>query len=166
MMGGMQAGTAVATPLTWKRPNVFELRQAWDPNRDANEAIQKGICNLSTDNLGIRVERSVTSYMEDDNPIYSEVSSNESINTSIRDLRAALKIRIGDAVYGNTAAKLKSVVEARLNNQVRDGIIKAWQNATLVDGGDSISVTYEVAAVEPLNFIILTANVVRIASEV
>jgi hypothetical protein len=165
MLAGMQAGTSVATPLTWKRPSVYDVRAKWDPSRDANEAISKGIINLSKDTLGFKVERSVTTWLEDDNPIYSEVSSNESINTSVRDLRAALLIRIGDAVYGNTASKLKSVVEARLNQQVSQGIIKAWRNAELEDLGDTIRVNYEVAAVEPLNFILITASVVRIASE-
>jgi hypothetical protein len=165
MLAGMQAGTSVATPLTWKRPSVYDVRCKWDPSRDANEAISKGIINLSKDNLGIKVERSVTTWLEDDNPIYSEVSSNESINTSIRDLRGKLLIRIGDAVYGNTASKLKGLVESQLNKQVKDGVIKAWRNVLLEDLGDTVKVTYEVAAVEPLNFIVLTASVVRIASE-
>ena len=165
MLAGMQAGTSVSTPMTWKRPSVYDVRAKWDPSRDANEAISKGIINISKDNLGFKVERSVTTWLEDDNPIYSEVSSNESINTSVRDLRGALLIRIGDAVYGNTASKLKSVVESRLNQQVSQGIIKAWRNALLEDMGDTIRVNYEVAAVEPLNFILITASVVRIASE-
>ena len=166
MLAGMQAGTAVATPLTRKRPSVFATRQSWDRNRDAGDAIGKGIINLSSDNLGIRVERSVTTHLEDDNPIYSEVSSNESVNTSVRDLRAELKGKIGDKVVGSTAGKLKGLVEARLQQQIRDGVIKAWRNVSLTDLGDRIDIAYEVAAAEPLNFIVLTANVVRIASEV
>jgi hypothetical protein len=165
MLAGMQAGTSVATPLTWKRPSVYATRESWDRNRDANEAISKGLINLSSDTLGIRVERSVTTHLEDDNPIYSEVTANESINTSVRDLRAEVKGKIGDAMYANTAGKMKTVVEARLNRQIKDGIIKAWRNVSLDDLGDRIDITYEVAAVEPLNFIILRANVVRIASE-
>lgn len=163
LMAGMQAGTSVATPLTFKRPNVFNVRQSWDLNRDANEAISKGILNISQDTLGFRVERSVTTWLQDDNPVYSEVSSNESANTSVRDLRAALQIRIGDAVFGDTASKLRSVVEARLNQQIVEGFIKAWRNARLEDLGDTIKISYEVAVIEPLNFIRITASVVRIA---
>ena len=164
IMAGMQAGTSVATPLTWKRPALFNVRQKWDLNRDSNDAISKGLINISKDNLGFKVERSVTTWLEDDNPVYSEVSANESINTSVRDLRAQLNIRIGDAVYGNTPSKLKSVVESRLNQQVADGVIKAWRNVDMQDLGDTIKINYEVAAVEPLNFIQITASVVRIAS--
>jgi hypothetical protein len=161
----MQAGTSVATPLTWKRPSLYNVRAKWDGSRDASEAISKGIINISADTLGFKVERSVTTWLEDDNPVYSEMSANESINTSVRDLRGALKIRVGDKVYGNTAAKMKTVVEARLNQQVTQGIIKAWRNAALEDLGDTVRVNYEVAAIEPLNFILITASVVRIASD-
>ena len=166
MLAGMQAGTSVATPLTRKRPSVFATRQSWDRNRDAGDAISKGIIVLSSDTLGIMVERSVTTYLEDDNPVYSEVSANESINTSVRDLRAGVRGQVGDKVVGSTAGKIKGLIETRLQQQVRDGTIKAWRNVTLTDLGDRIDISYEVAAVEPLNFIVITANVVRIASEV
>ena len=165
MVAGMQAGTAVATPLTYKRPSVYDVRSLWDPSRDANEAISKGIVNISKDTLGFKIERSVTTWLEDDNPIFSEVSSNESVNTSVRDLRAALAVRVGDALYGGTAAKLRSVVEGRLNQQIREGFIKSWRNVSLEDLGDTIRVNYEVAAVEPLNFMLITASVVRIPSD-
>ena len=134
---------------------------------DINEAIENSIVLMTDSRTSpyLQIERSVTSWLEDDNPIYSEISANESVNTSVRDLRAALQIRIGDAVFGKTANKMKSVVEARLNQQVTQGFIKAWQNASVEDLGDTIKINYECAATEPLNFIKVTAFVVRIAGE-
>lgn len=160
----MQAGTGVATPLTRKRPAILDVSGEWNGVLDANEAIQKGICSLSYDNLGWRVERSITSYMTDDNPIYSEVSANESVNTSVRTLRSNLNIQIGNPVVAGTAAIIRGSVETNLQEQVRDGVIKAWRNLILEDLGDRFNISYEVAAVEPLNFIKITANVVRIAA--
>ena len=158
---GMQAGTPVATPLTRKRPDVLDVVSPWDANRDAAEAIRKGIVSLSYGSQGWRIERSVTTYVADDNPIYSEVSANESVNTSVRDLRLAVDHLIGQANTGLTANRVKSLIEARLNNQVRDGIIKAFKDLVLVDLGDTLRVDYTVAAVEPLNFITITATVAR-----
>lgn len=163
MMAGMQAGSSIAMPLTWKRPNVSDVRQDWRENLDAGEAIQKGICVLSRDNLGWRVERSVTTHLEDDNPIFSEVSAFESVNTSVRDLRAKLIGQIGNPVIAGTASRMVGAVEARLDKQVKDGIIKAFRNVFIEDLGDTFNVHYEVAAVEPLNFIVVTAHVVRIS---
>ena len=138
----------------------------WNGVLDANEAIQKGIASLSYDALGWRIERSVTSYMTDDNPIYSEVSANESVNTSVRTLRNRLNIEIGNPILSSTSSALKGFTQSSLEDQVRDGVIKAWQNLIIEDLGDTFSISYEVAAVEPLNFIKIIANVVRIAASV
>ena len=164
MMACMQAGTNVATPLTRKRPDVLgcEQHSEWNLILNANEAISKGILALSLGDLGLRVERSVTTYMTDDNPIYSEVSANESVNTSVRTLRARLEGQIGNPAIAGTKAKIESSVRISLAKQVKDGIIKAFQNVAVDDMGDRFDISYEVAAVEPLNFIKITANVVRI----
>jgi hypothetical protein len=160
---GMQAGTDVATPLTFKRPDVVNVIGKWNPVLDANEAIQKGIVNLSRDSFGWRVERSVTTYMLDDNPIFSEVSAFESCQTSVRDLRAALLIKIGEPIRGAVSPKrLAGIVSARLDGQVERGIIKAWRNLLIEDLGDRFRITYQMAAVEPLNFIEIIASVIRI----
>lgn len=161
MLAGMQAGSPIATPLTRKAPNVLDVFGAWDANRDAAEAIRSGVSALSRGPLGWRVERSVTTWLRDDNPIYSEVSANESVNASVRDLRAGLDGFIGEPNRSLTANRIKSIVEARLNRQVLDGVIKNFRNVVLEDLGDTLRVNYEVAAVEPLNFISVTASVAR-----
>lgn len=161
MLAAMQAGTPVSTPLTRKEPDVVDVLCAWDPNRDAGEAIQKGICTLSRGPLGWRVERSVTTWLRDDNPIYSEVSANESVNASLRDLRLALDPFIGQGNVGFTATRLQSIVEARLNRQVLDGTIKAYKDVVIEALGDTVRVDYTVAAVEPINFVRVVAHVAR-----
>lgn len=157
----MQAGTPVSTPLTRKRPDVVDVLGSWIANRDVTDAIKAGICALTSDNQGWRIERSVTTWIKDDNPIYSEVSANESINTSVRDLRNALDIYIGDRNLNVTSARILGIVSARLDQQVLNGIIKAYKNIVLENIGDTLKVNYTVAAVEPLNFIAITASVSR-----
>lgn len=157
----MQAGTPVSTPLTRKRPDVVDVLGSWIANRDVTDAIKAGICALTSDNQGWRIERSITTWIKDDNPIYSEVSANESINTSVRDLRNALDIYIGDRNLNVTSARILGIVSARLDQQVLNGIIKAYKNIVLENIGDTLKVNYTVAAVEPLNFIAITASVSR-----
>lgn len=161
MLAAMQAGTPVATPLTRKEPNVVDVLGAWDANRDAGEAISKGICVLSRGPLGWRVERSVTTWLRDDNPVYSEVSANESVNASLRDLRLALDPFIGQGNVGFTANRLQSIVTARLNRQVLDGTIKAFRDVVIEALGDTVRVDYTLAAVEPINFVRVVAHVAR-----
>jgi hypothetical protein len=161
MLGAMQAGTAVGTPLTRKRPNILDASGNWDANRDATTAIRAGVVSLSPSDLGYRVERAVTTYRTDDNPIYSEVSANESANASIRDLRAGLDRFIGEANQSLTANRIKSIATAKLNRQVQDGIIKSFRDIVLSDAGDTLVISYSVAPVEPLNFIRINANIQR-----
>lgn len=68
---------------------------------------------------------------------------------------------MGEPNKGLTANRIKSIVEARLNRQVLDGVIKAFKDVVLEDLGDTLNVGYTVAAVEPLNFIRVTASVAR-----
>lgn len=161
MMAGMQAGSPIATPLTRKAPDVLDVYGNWDADREATQAIFSGVCAMSRGPLGWRVERSVTTWLRDDNPIYSEVSANESVNASVRDLRSGLDSFIGEPNRSLTANRIKSIVESRLNRQVLDGTIKGFRNVVLEDLGDTLRVNYEVAAVEPLNFISVTASVAR-----
>lgn len=161
MLAGMQAGTDISTPLTRKRPAVTATSQSWVPNRDAATAIKHGVIQLSSDSLGYYVERSVTTYLSDDNPVYSEVSTNESVNTSIRDLRSMLNSEIGTAVVGTTAKQLTGRVEDRLEQQVRAGVLKAVRNVVLTTLGDTIRVDYEAAPVEPLNFVLIGVSAQR-----
>lgn len=161
MLAAMQAGTPVATPLTRKEPNVVDVLGAWDANRDAGEAISKGICALSRGPLGWRVERSVTTWLRDDNPVFSEVSANESVNASLRDLRAGLDPFVGLGNVGFTASRLQSIVTARLNRQVLDGVIKAFRDVVIESVGDTVRVDYTLAAVEPVNFVRVVAHVAR-----
>jgi len=161
MLAAMQAGSAVGTPLTRKRPNINDISGAWDANRDAADAIRAGVVSLSLGSLGHQVERSVTTYRKDDNPIFSEVSANESVNASIRTLRGSLDRLIGSANSSLTPNRVTSLVQASLNRQVQDGVIKAFRDVVVQDAGDTLVVGYTVAAVEPLNFIRLDVSVQR-----
>ena len=161
MLASMQAGSLVGEPLTRKRPNVLDVSGQWDGNRDASDAIRAGVVSLSYGPLGWRVERAVTTYRTDDNPIFSEVSANESINASVRDLRAGLDRFVGSANRNFTANRIKSIATALLNRQIQDGVIKNFRDVVLEDEGDTLVISYTVSAVEPLNFIRISATVQR-----
>lgn len=166
MVAAMQAGSEVATPLTRKYPNVLEVYQSstLKPDTDTNSLLKNGLLFMTRDRLGYRIERSLTTYLTDDNPIWSELSAVESVNTSIRDLRQNLDTIIGDPTRVTTAKVIASITKSRLRTQVGAGIIKAFneQTVTVTDLGDTFRVNYEIAATEPLNFIIVAATVTRI----
>jgi hypothetical protein len=165
MLGGMQCSTAVGTPLTRKRPlvNAVATHSSWDADIDAEEALENGLVILTTDRLGLRVERSVTTYLTDDNPVFSEKSSNESLNTCIRDLRRNLDTIIGDPAVDSTRNRVKALAKARLLWQVENNVIKAFDTDSLAvdDYGDYYRVRFRVAPVEPTNWIVVEATASR-----
>jgi hypothetical protein len=162
MFAAMQAGSDTAEPLTRKRPRVISFSQAWNTHADAEEALRSGVIFMSSDTIGARIERGITTWLEDNNPIYSEISAYESLLVSVRDIRQALNDQIGRPARSSQLTLIESRVNARLNAQVLDGTIKAFANVTLEDLGDQVAVSYDAAPVEPLNFITLTAVARRI----
>ena len=85
------------------------------------------------------------------------------MNTCIRDLRAFVEGRIGDANTAGMADLVKAVAMTRLRAQIEDGVIKAFDEKTLavVDLGDRLRSDIRIAVVEPINFILINAEVVR-----
>lgn len=166
MFAAMQASVPIATPLTRKLMNVLDVRTgaSWDSDQDAEEMIGLGACILTTGELGLKVERSVTTYRTDSNPIWSEVSANESIYMSTYDLRVYLNSAIGQAGVAQTAKNIQALAKSRLRWQVANGYIKAFlsQSVTVEDLGSVFRVNAPIAAIEPVNFIIVRPEVIRI----
>jgi hypothetical protein len=164
LLAGIQGATSISEPMTRKRPTsaVTGTSENFKREDDASLAIRRGLVIFADpSSTGLRVERSVTTWLKDDNPIYSEVSANESVNQSVRLLRADLTAQIGAKVTAARRAAVQKVAEKSLIEQKRNGIIKDFRDLTVTLEGDVANVIYSLAAVEPLNFITVTANIVR-----
>ena len=164
LLAGIQGATSISEPMTRKRPTSAVTGTVENFNRedDASLAIRRGLVIFADPSTtGLRVERSVTTWLKDDNPVYSEVSANESVNQSIRLLRADLNAQVGTKVTEARRAAVQKVAEKSLSEQKRNGIIKDFRDLTVTLEGDVANVIYSLAAVEPLNFITVTANIVR-----
>lgn len=162
MMMCMQGALPPAEPLTRKRPNLLNTTEEWDRERDVNAAIKAGVVVVGLGvNNQLRVERSITSWREDNLSYNSEVSARESINTCVRELRSFLEAQLGTRVTSATKDKLKSLSERRLKTILDAGIIFGFRNVAVRVADDTAFVDFDVALVEPLNFIRITANLVR-----
>lgn len=163
LFAAASAGTPVGTPITNKRLDILDVRQPWTLELDDNDVISKGICAITSDSLGLKALRTVTTYLEDDNPAYSERSAWESLQTSVRDLRNQLNIEIGEPTSLATRGGIEAVAARRLDGQVAEGIIKAWKNLEVLDEGDTFPIGYQAAPIEPVNFIPVTLYATRIS---
>ena len=164
LFAAIQGATPIAEPLTRKSPTslVTATVENFDREAEAELALRRGLVILADPNgTGLRIERSVTTWMKDDNPIYSEVSANESMNNCIREVRAALQAEIGTRITSAKAGDVKRVAQNTLNDLKKNGLIADYRDLSVDLTGDVANVVFSVAAIEPLNFITVTANVVR-----
>lgn len=167
LAGATQAATTVGEPSTRKLINAISLGQhtSWLPDDDSDEMIKAGLMfGVLNDEVGLRWMRSVTTYRTDDNPAFTEMSANESANTSVTRVVRQVDLQIGSKAYAGRSGVIKELVEAELSAQVRDGVIKDWRGVAVLDQGDVYPVEYELAPIEPLNFIPVTAFLTRIAA--
>ena len=166
---GMQAGSAVGEPLTRKVIIATDIRQdsSWTVEDDAEELIDAGLMFAEkVDDVGIRWVRSVTTYLQSDNVVLTEMSANESADQSVFNLRRNLEQKIGDRGLASSVAVIKGLAVAELERQVRDEIIVAFRPETVQveQVGDSFPLSAEIAPVLPINFIPITVHLVPLSA--
>ena len=163
LLCALQGALPIAQPLTSQVPSLIDTEEVWSREGAgvADSLVRKGITALKLNlNNEIAVIRSVTSYLKDNLLQNCEVSSRESIDASVRDMRVYLSSELGTTISSSSKDKLKNLAEKRLKLHVDRGIIKAYNNVKVRVQGDVAYVDYDVALTNPLNFIRITANVV------
>jgi hypothetical protein len=163
--GGMQAGSPVGEPLTFKRPFVTDIRQdsSWTVEDDDEELIDAGLMFAEqNDDVGIRFVRSVTTHLDDDNVVFTEMSANEAANHAIFELRSRLELKVGKRGLRGTPAVIKGLAQGVLEELLSDDIIVAFRSLTVDQIGDTFPVSVEMAPVLPINLIPTTVHLVAV----
>ena len=158
---GMQAGSAVAEPLTRKLVIATDIRNdpSWDVEDDKSQLIDRGLMIAEKiDGVGIRWIRSITTHLADDNLAFVEGSSNESLITFVFEFRTALEQKIGVRGLGGTVGAIKSLGRAIANRLVDEEKIVDFRALQVEQIGDVFPVSIEVALVNPVNFIPITVH--------
>jgi len=167
LMMCIQGALPPAKALTRVIPNIISivndnLSAGQTPNdKDVKEnAIRKSLVWLCEHEQGqIRILRSITSYRKDNLPVNCEVSSRESVNLCLTDLQKYLASEIGSKITLSATDKLRSLATSRLIQQRDLGIIKNFQNLNVSIVDDTAYINFDLAVVDPLNFISVTANI-------
>lgn len=165
MAGAMMAGGRVGEPLTGKILNAIALRQhsSWDADADAEDMIAAGLLfGRVDDEVGLIWERGVTSWRTSNNRIFTEISANDSANESLRRMRTRMKQFKGDPNEAGFTAAVTAEGVAEGEDQVKEGVVKAIANVIVLDEGDAQYLEYDIAPLEPTNFIKIRANLTTI----
>lgn len=162
---GMQAGSAIGEPLTRKIINALDVRNdsSWSRENDAELLIDSGaMITEKKDGIGIRWVRSVTTFLQNNKVVFTEMSANESANQGVFDLRAQLDQKIGDRGLAPSVGVIKGLAIDVLQRLVTDEIIADFKPETLTveQIGDVFPVSVEIAPIAPINFIPVTVHLV------
>jgi hypothetical protein len=164
IIAGMQAGSPVATSLTWKFADVLKLRQdsTWNPVEDAEELIKAGLCMLEVvDGRGRRVVRNITTYLVDSNIAFNEASVNEATNFAVYNFRTAMEAMVGRTGFAGSANAAKGIAVNQLGLLV-DVAIVAWRSLDISLALDVLELAVEIAPALPINFVQNTFHLVTV----
>ena len=173
ILAGMQAGTSVGEPLTFKylRSNDLFFPPALDP-RDvtiSNQLLLSGILFAEqVRGKGFRVVRNLSTYTQTDNLAYTDRNVNEVLNYVSYDLRSFIEDRFtGLKATPATAMSIKESVIAKLasyrdadiivdsTDTVTGARINAFRNVRVTISGDIATIRFEMFPVIGINYEII-----------
>ncbi len=161
MMCG-QGALGAAIPLTNKQPNILDTKESWSRDLDIHDLAKRSILGIFLNsNNQLSVVRGLTSKASSNLLQDIEISSKESIDMNVRDLRAYVSQKLGTTISNTTLGSLKKLIEERLVLHRTRGIIRDFQNVSVSISGDTASASYEVSLTNPLNFIRINATILR-----
>jgi hypothetical protein len=164
MLMCMQGALPYAEPLTRKRPNILNTSESWDRDdrKNKNKAIRKNLVIVSSGlNNELYVNRGVTSWIKDNDTINAEISARESVLGCARFVRLVAEREIGGRILLSTKDSLKKIINDRLKELKEIAMIKDFGGVAVNIVDDTAFVEFDIAPVNPLNFIRITLNVVR-----
>jgi hypothetical protein len=165
VVAGMQAGSDVGTPLTYKYEDSLAFAQdsSWNPTDDSEEMIQAGLMFAeSVEGLGRRWVRNITTHLSSSNLAYTEGSVNEATNYATYNFRTAMEIAVGKKGFSGTINGAKGVAIGILDSLVDEEVLTQWRSLNIDSVLDALEVGAEIAPVLPINFVKNTMHLVTI----
>lgn len=161
IVAGMQAGSPVGEPLTFKQVNALGFSQAtdWDPVNDAAELIDAGLTFLENqDGVGRRIVRAVTTKLGTNNIAFIEQSANEAVNFTVFNVRTNLEGLVGKKGLAPNVNQARANVLATTSQLIKEQVLVAAAKPELELIFDVLEVALAVAPVLPINFVVPTIH--------
>lgn len=165
ILAGRVAGLSATEPITFDLFNVLSLGRemvAGDP--DIDELIEAGVATLElTRNNTIRLAQGVTTYTGQDNVLYKEISVRRGADAVSEHVRSGLEqLFVGTKGLSMTPSSVTTATIDLLNERGEQGTqdILGFRNIQVSFENTAVRVDYEVAMVEPINFVLVTSHFV------
>lgn len=170
-VAGGFAGLNPGNSMTNKAIRVqgLELNPSFPADTDA--LIESGVLTFESTPRGIKVCRSISTWLENDNFNRVEISTGIATDFVVRAVREALEPLVGSKASPAILDRAASVVETVLMTLARpepggpgvivgDALNPAYQNIQCSIAGDVLNVAFECSPVVPVNFVALAVSVV------
>lgn len=167
LLAGIQAGTPVGTPATFKYINANSIsHEDFNPKTQAELAIDNGLTPLEeVDSGGFRVIVHNTTYSKDANFVFNRVHVLEAADYVAYNLRQQLEaIFIGEKARTGSAEAIKNNVISIMSQFLRDEIIVGddtnerlgWKDLTVTISGNKALIDITITPVQGIDFILAT----------
>lgn len=171
VVAAMFAGSDPGMPMTNKTVKARGLEVAVRNPTDTNRLIDGGVLCLEATPQGIKVVRSITTWLANNNFNRCEVSVGAATDFVVRNVRDAVDPLRGGEAAPSAIARAVSQTESCLRELARpqpeglgiivgDALHPAYRNIRATLTGDILAVFYECSPVLPINFIPQTASIV------
>jgi hypothetical protein len=157
LMMCIQGAVAIAKPLTLMAPNITNVYQEWNRERDNDNVIKAGILAIGKD---LKIARSITTWQTDNLTEKVEMSALESVDTTVRELRKVVYGTLGEKILTSTKNNLKKLVIDTLGGFQADGYFKEFKNVVVSIEDDTSFVSFDLAVAKPHNFSYITINLI------
>lgn len=165
MLAGIQAGTPVGTPATFKFINANSIsHQDYNQKTQVELAIQNGLLPLEdVDSGGIRVVVQNSTYSKDANFVYNRPSVLAAADNVAINLRANLEsIFVGEKARTGSAEAIKNAVIAVMSTFLQSEIIVGddtnnglgWKDLRVTINGNVANVEITITPVQGIDFVL------------
>ncbi len=166
---GMQAGSEVGEPITFKVINVNNIRVedgSWTPKQDFATLIEDGVLiGEPLDAGGFRVVLGNTSYVTDANFVFNRISVVEAVGYISYDLRLNLEsVFTGTKARTGTAETIANFIKARMSIYLKADITVGddlnsglgYKDLSVTLTGNTATITMSVTPVQGIDFLLPT----------
>lgn len=163
LLAAMVAGRTTFIPVgesnTFKYFNISKLERSLEPS-EIDTLIQNGVaCFEEVTGSGVRMVYDLTSYTDSEESLYTERSVVMLADAINKELREKLEdLQVGKKGLLTTAETLKNATISFLKEKIKKEEITSYRNVTVTYYNKRADVEYEVAPVEPTNFIFIKGH--------
>lgn len=155
------AGSDASEAITFDYVDILGLETPlMSGNPTIDNLITNGACVIEQVQAGgFRVVSGITTYLTDDNAINTQISCLRGADELSAKITTDLEnTYVGRKGVSLTATSIKNTVAAELDLAISNGDIVNYGQITVTITGTVVTVDYEVAQVEPMDFFLVTSH--------